>query len=55
MYTHPHLAPEQQCGMSAQADQRLRRFRNLARAPAPRALSPRGPGTHPKGRDPDAR
>jgi hypothetical protein len=55
MYMHPHLAPERQRGMLAQADQRLRRFRDLARAPAPRASSPRGPGTHPEGRDPDAR
>jgi hypothetical protein len=54
MPTHPHLARERQRGMLAQADQRLRRFRDLVRAQAPRALSPRGPDTHPKGRDPDA-
>ena len=56
MHTHPHLARERQRGMLAQAHQRLiRRFRDLASAPALRGPSPRGPDTHPEGRDPDAR
>jgi hypothetical protein len=53
--THTHLAHERQRGMPAQADQRLRQFRDLAGAPAMRAPSPRRPDTHPAGRDPDAR
>ena len=55
MGTHTHLAREQQRGMLAQADQRLlRQFRDLASASALAAPSPRRPGTHPAGRDPDA-
>ena len=55
MHTHPHLAPERRRGMLAQAHQGLRRFRDLASAPALRGPSPRGPDTHPEGRDLDAR
>ena len=55
MGTHTHLARERQRGMLAQADQRLsRQVRGRASAPALRAPSPRCPGTHPAGRDPDA-
>ena len=55
MGTHTHLAPEGQRGMPAQADQRPRRVRDRASAPALRAPSPRRPDTHPAGRDPNAR
>jgi hypothetical protein len=56
MGTHPHLARERQRGMRAQPDQRLtRQVRDRASGPALRAPSPRRPGTHPAGRDPDAR
>jgi hypothetical protein len=56
MGTHPHLARERQRGMPAQPDQRLmRQVRDRASAPALAAPSPRRPGTHPAGRDPDAR
>ena len=55
MGTPTHLARERQRGMPTQADQRLtRQFRDLASAPALAAPSPRRPGTHPAGRDPDA-
>jgi hypothetical protein len=55
MVTHTHLARERRRGMSAQADQRLRQFRDLAGASALRPPSPSRPDTHPAGRDPDAR
>jgi hypothetical protein len=55
MFTHPHLARKHRGGMLARAHQRPSQFRNLASAPSLRAPSPRRPGTHPEGHDPDAR